>query len=106
MLLMREGDLAGAEREFVQVIGLATENLGAGHPYVLIFSNNYGECLTLMHRYADAEPLLLRTQAALGRLMGVDNARTAKAGARLRGASTTRCSGRKTPPNGASPAVM
>ena len=83
MLLMRKGDLAGAEREFIQVIGLASENLGAEHPYVMIFSNNYGECLTLMHRYADAEPLLLRTQAALSKLMGADNPRVLKARARL-----------------------
>jgi tetratricopeptide (TPR) repeat protein len=83
MLLMREGDLAGAEREFVQVIGLASESLGAEHPYVMIFSNNYGECLTLMHRYAEAEPLLLRTHMALSKLMGADNPRVLKARARL-----------------------
>ena len=83
MLLMHKGDLTGAEREFIQVIRLASENLGAGHPYVMIFSNNYGECLTLMHRYADAEPLLLRTQAALSKDMGADNPRVLKARARL-----------------------
>ena len=94
---MREGKLAAAQQEFEQVIRLAAEHLGAGHPNVVIFSNNYGECLTRMHRYAEAEPLLLSTHAALGRLMGVDNARTAKAGARLARRSTTRCNGRRSP---------
>ncbi len=83
MLLMREGKYPAAEQEFKQVITLATEHLGPEHPYVLIFSNNYGECLTKMERYADAEKLLLSTQAGLAKAMGEDNARTAKARQRL-----------------------
>ena len=83
MLLMREGKLTAAEDEFRQIVALATEHLGAEHPYVMIFSNNYGECLTRMKRYAEAEALLLRTHAALAKSMGDDNARTAKARTRL-----------------------
>ena len=83
MLLMREGKYAAAEQEFKQVIALATEHLGAEHPYVLIFSNNYGECLGKMQRYTQAEALLLSTQAGLAKAMGEDNPRTAKARARL-----------------------
>ena len=83
MLLMRQGKLALAEQEFVQIIELATEHLGAEHPYVMIFSNNYGECLTRMQRYAEAEAMLLRTHAALSKSMGAGNARTTKARIRL-----------------------
>jgi len=83
MLLMRQDKLALAEQEFVQIIELATEHLGAEHPYVMIFSNNYGECLTRMKRYAEAESMLVRTHAALSKSMGADNARTTKARNRL-----------------------
>lgn len=83
MLLMRQGDYAAADREFTKVIALASEHLGKEHPYVVIFGNNRGECLTRMQRFAEAEELLLRTHEALSRQMGADNARTAKARARL-----------------------
>jgi hypothetical protein len=75
---MRQDKHAMAEQEFVQIIELATEHLGAEHPYVMIFSNNYGECLTRMKRYAEAEAMLLRTHAALSKSMGAGNARTSR----------------------------
>lgn len=83
MLLMKKGDLAAAEQEFIGVLDLASEHLGAEHPYVLVFANNYGECLTQMRRFKEAEPLLLRTQTALLKVFGAQHDRVLKARARL-----------------------
>jgi tetratricopeptide (TPR) repeat protein len=83
MLLMKKNDLAAAEQEFISVLDLASEHLGPEHPYVLIFANNYGECLTHMHRFKEAEALLLRTQSALAKALGPGHDRVLKARARL-----------------------
>jgi eukaryotic-like serine/threonine-protein kinase len=83
MLLMRKNDLKAAEAEFIAVLDMATEHLGPEHPYVLIFANNYGECLTRMRRFAEAEPLLLNTQSALLKSLGPKHDRVLKARVRL-----------------------
>jgi eukaryotic-like serine/threonine-protein kinase len=83
MLLMKKNDLAAAEQEFISVLDLASEHLGPEHPYVLIFANNYGECLTHMHRFKEAKSLLLRTQSALTKALGPKHDRVLKARERL-----------------------
>jgi eukaryotic-like serine/threonine-protein kinase len=83
MLLMKKGDLAAAEQEFISVLDLASEHLGPDHPYVLVFANNYGECLTRMRRFKEAESLLLRTQTGLAKAFGAQHDRSLKARARL-----------------------
>lgn len=83
MLLMRQGDLVNAEREFITVLDATTETLGAEHPYVNIFGNNYGECLTRLGRYADAERMLLNTHARLAKALPPGHGRLVKARARL-----------------------
>ncbi len=83
MLLLRQGDLKAAEQEFIKVLDAAAEHLGPDHPYVMIFANNYGECLTRMRRFDQAESLLLKTQSALSKSLGSKHDRVAKARARL-----------------------
>jgi len=83
MLLMRKGELRDAEREFVAVLDATTEHLGAEHPYVNIFGNNYGECLTRLGRYAEAERMLLNTHARLAKVLPPAHGRLVKARARL-----------------------
>ena len=83
MLLMRKGDLKGAEKEFVTALDATSQHLGAEHPYVMIFANNYGALLTQLGRHVEAERLLLNTHAQMNKSLGPAHPRVVTARERL-----------------------
>jgi len=55
MILMKKKDFAGAAAQFEQTIESGKSFLPPEHFYLAIFRSNYGDCLTELGRYADAE---------------------------------------------------
>jgi tetratricopeptide (TPR) repeat protein len=83
MLLMKRDKLAEAATNFRGAIARAAPLLGDAHPYVLIYRNNYGECLTRMGRYDEALKLLRDSHSGLVTVFGADHERVKKSLARI-----------------------
>ncbi len=83
MLLMKEGKLDEASEQFRDLIQTCEPTVPADHPFLAIFRNNYGECLTRQHVYEAAEAELLRSQKVLEKKLGAEHARTVKGAGRL-----------------------
>jgi len=62
--------------------------VGATHPYVAIFRNNYGECLTKLGRYDEALKELRESQEGLVAAFGPEHDRVKKSLARIAAAET------------------
>lgn len=82
-LYHRRGKLDEADALFRELLDLCGRSLPPDHPYAAIFSNNYADCLTDQARFAEAERLLLSSQAVLESKFGRDHARSVKGRARL-----------------------
>lgn len=83
MLLQRKGRLEAAETQFVEMLALAAKALPADHPYRGLFRNNYGDCLTDLKKYSDAERELTESQGVLEKRFGPTHERTMKGVRRL-----------------------
>lgn len=83
MLLMKRGKLQEAAENFEAVIGRASPRLGAQHPYILIYRNNYGECLTKLGRYDEALKELRESHEGLVAAFGPEHDRVKKSLARI-----------------------
>jgi tetratricopeptide (TPR) repeat protein len=86
MLLMKRGKLEEASENFRAVIARASPRLGATHPYVLIYRNNYGECLTRLARYDEALVELRASHEGLVATFGAEHERVKKSLARIEAA--------------------
>jgi len=71
-----------ANARWEEIIRSTLASLPPGHYYVAIFENNYGDCLTAMKRYEDAERTLKASLAPLEKTLGADHPRVKKARAR------------------------
>ena len=83
MLLMNRGKLEEAAANFEAVIDRASPRLGAQHPYILIYRNNYGECLTKLGRYDEALNELRGSHEGLVATFGPEHDRVKKSLARI-----------------------
>lgn len=83
MLLMKEGKLDEASEQFRDLIQTCEPTVPADHPYLAIFRNNYGECLTRQRVYEGAETELLKSQKVLEKKLGAEHPRTVKGAGRL-----------------------
>jgi eukaryotic-like serine/threonine-protein kinase len=83
MLLMKEGKLDEASEQFRDLIQTCEPTVPADHPFLAIFRNNYGECLTRQHVYESAEAELLKSQRVLEKKLGAEHPRTVKGAGRL-----------------------
>ncbi|MGE3108468.1 MAG: tetratricopeptide repeat protein [Phycisphaerales bacterium] len=84
MLQHSRGELEEARALYVELLDLCGQSLPADHYYVAIFRNNYGDCLTDLRRFDDAERELLSSTEVLEKSLGAGHARTIKAYGRLR----------------------
>ena len=71
------------ERDLREALDIRTSRLPAGHQLIAVTEGALGECLTTQKRYADAEPLLLSSYAAMKFNVGEQDPRTAEARERL-----------------------
>ncbi len=85
MLLMKEGKVEEAGAQFRELLDACEPTVPADHPFLAIFRNNYGECLTKLKRFEEAERELLRSQEVLVKKLGATHARTVKGRGRLAG---------------------
>jgi len=83
MLLMKRDKLPEAASNFEDVIARASPRLGPQHPYILIYRNNYGECLTKLQRYDEALKELRESHEGLVAAFGPDHDRVKKSLARI-----------------------
>ena len=82
-LYQRRGKLTEADALFKELFDLCGQSLPPDHPYAAIFSNNYGDCLTDLGKFDEAESRLLSSQAVLESKFGKDHARSVKGRTRL-----------------------
>lgn len=83
MLLMEMNRFAEAAAEFKRGIDEAIIMVGAEHPYVAIFRNNYGECLARLGRHDEALRELRASHARISEVFGAEHDRTHRSAARI-----------------------
>jgi len=83
MLLMTRGKPTEAAALYKELVELCEQTLPPTHYYVAIYRNNYGECLTELGEYAQAEEQLAGSLGVLETTFGKEHARVVKAHARL-----------------------
>lgn len=83
MLLTKQGKLEEAAALYKEAVTLATANAPANYLPTAIFRNNYGECLTKLGRYEEAQVELTQSMATLEAALKPGHPRLAKAKARL-----------------------
>lgn len=83
MLLQRLGRPAEAEPIYRELLPLCDAALPAGHYICAIFRNNFGDCLTDVRKFDEAEHELLRSQRELEAFFKPPHARIDKGRARL-----------------------
>jgi hypothetical protein len=64
-LLIENGDAAGAEIEYQLALDAAFDELGPDDVNIQILANSYGDALRRLGHFDRAEPMLLKTEAAL-----------------------------------------
>ncbi len=84
MLYQARGRYAEASTLYEELLGLCAQSLPADHYYVAIFRNNYGDCLTDLKRYEEAERELVGSHGVLERSFGAKHTRTQKGIVRLK----------------------
>ncbi len=75
-LLQRKGDYAAAESMYRQALELKRKAYPQGHWEIATIESLLGGCLTLAHRYRDAEPLLLGSYPIIRANFGPSHNRT------------------------------
>ncbi len=83
MLLMNNGEAEEAELLFAELLTMCEARLPAGHYYVALFRNNYGECLTKLGKFELAQEALDTSHPILEATFGADHARTLKSIGRI-----------------------
>ncbi|MBS0195865.1 MAG: serine/threonine protein kinase [Planctomycetes bacterium] len=83
MLLMKRGKLEEAQGLFSEILSLCDSGLPKGHYACAIFRNNYGECLTKLAKYPQAEEALLASHESLVAFFKEGNPRVTKSAGRL-----------------------
>jgi len=83
LILAKSGHVAEGEKLLREALSMREETLTPGHFWVALAQGALGECLTLEHRYSEAQPLLVASYESLQRTQGSDNPRTKMAQQRL-----------------------
>lgn len=83
MLLTSRGKPAEAALLYKELLTLCEKTLPPTHYYIAIYRNNYGECLTDLGNYAEAEEQLLGSLGMLETTFGKEHVRVVKAYTRL-----------------------
>ncbi|MFN7020745.1 MAG: tetratricopeptide repeat protein [Phycisphaerales bacterium] len=83
MLLQRLGRAEEATALYREIMPLCDAGLPAGHYITAIFRNNFGDCLTDLGSYAEAERALLDSQSVIERFFKPPHPRIDKGRARL-----------------------
>ena len=73
------GTLHEAQRNLEAAYSLAAEIFPAGHLNTAVMQAKYGECLSRLHRFTDAEALLLPARAQIEAQLGSEHWRTRQA---------------------------
>ncbi len=74
--LVKTGHVKEGEDVLREAVKIRTELLPKEHYWVALAKSALGECLTLEHRYREAEPLLAGSYESLKRSQGANNPRT------------------------------
>lgn len=90
MLLMNNGEAQEAEELFVELLGMCEQRLPAGHYYVALFRNNYGECLTKLEKFDEAAVAFEKSHPVLVATFGTEHARVLKSVGRMEALETAR----------------
>lgn len=83
LLLVEAGKLDEAEQNLQTVIRLVDEHAPPGHWMRWVARGSYGQCLTKLQRFDEAEPLLLESYAQLSEKLGVGHHQTRGVAAKL-----------------------
>ena len=83
MLLMNNGKADQAEPLFAELMVMCEAMLPANHYYLALFRNNYGECLTKLDRFDDAQDAFDKSHSILVATFGADHARVLKSSGRI-----------------------
>jgi serine/threonine-protein kinase len=75
-VLIDEGKAPEAEPPIREALAIRNKNLPGDHPLVLEVESVLGGCFAALHRYAEAEPLLLRSLQGLQAARGADSRAT------------------------------
>lgn len=80
---MRTGALGEAESDLCAALQKLSPLFSTDHPGMASVRGALGECLVLENRYAEAEPLLLKSHTVFQKRMGSADSRTQAASTRL-----------------------
>jgi tetratricopeptide (TPR) repeat protein len=83
LILSKTGRSREGEADLREALAIRTGRLPAGHQLIAVTEGALGECLIALKRYADAEPFLLRSHAAMKSNVGEKDPRTVEARGRL-----------------------
>ncbi len=83
MLLMNNDGLEEAEELFEKLMGMCEALLPPNHYYLALFRNNYGECLTKLGKYDDAQRAFQLSHPVIEATFGTTHPRTQKSRARM-----------------------
>ena len=83
LILNKTGRSRQAETYLREALAIRTRFLPAGNQLIRISEGALGECLTPQRRYAEAEPLLLRSYATIKNVQGEHGSSTLEAARRL-----------------------
>jgi tetratricopeptide (TPR) repeat protein len=83
LILNKTGRSRQAETYLREALAIRTRFLPAGNQLIGISEGALGECLTSQRRYAEAEPLLLRSYATIKNVQGEHGSSTLEAARRL-----------------------
>lgn len=90
MLLMNNDQVRESEELFEKLIGMCEAMLPANHYYLALFRNNYGECLTKVSKYGEAQRAFELSHPVLVATFGADHARTLKSLGRMQALEAAR----------------
>src|SRR5439155_6240616 len=83
LILTKTSQPREGEKILREAVRIRVQSLPADHYWVAMANSSLGECFTIQKKYAEAEPLLLRSYESLRLSQGADNPRTRLALRRL-----------------------
>ena len=75
---LSETAVEAAKEQFRELLEVCEPTVPADHPFLAIFRNNYGECLTRLGAFEAAEAQLLKSQTVLEKKFGTATKKPAR----------------------------